>query len=151
MLAVDGVLSLKTFSTQPFTLGPETGILTLETATSYRDRIRDMSRLNTRLATGLDGDELTVFVRGNVEAPAWFLPDSGNLDVVQAAPYLGGSGDTWEHVLQEDGMPPLDASFRTRDIIHDSVLSEAFMRQWLFTFDLASNAVWVKRVSSPNR
>jgi len=148
---VDGILSLKTIAAQPFTLDLATGTLILETATSYRDRIRDMSRLNTRLATGPDGGELSVFVRGKVDAPAWFLLDSGNLDLVQAAPYLGGSGDTWEHVLHVDGMPPLDASFRTRDIIYDGALSEAFMREWLFTFDLASNAVWVKRASSSNR
>jgi hypothetical protein len=142
---VDGVLSLKTLATQPFTLDLGTGLLTLETAASYRDRIRDMARLNSRLATGLDGDELTVFVRGEVASAAWFLVDSGNLDVVQVAPHLGGSEDVWENLLHLDGMPPVAASFRTRDIIYDGVLSEEFMREWLFSFDLASNEVWVMR------
>lgn len=142
---VDGVLSLKTFSAQPFTLDLGSGILTLETASSYRIRIRDMTRLKSRLATGTDGNELTVFVRGEVDTPAWFLLDSGNLDLVQAAPYLGGSGDTWEHVLHVDGMPPVVTTFRTSDIIYDGALSEKFMRDWLFTFDLASNEVWVRR------
>jgi hypothetical protein len=142
---VDGVLSLKTFSTQPLTLDLGAGTLTLETAASYRDRIRDMTRLNSRLATGTDGDELDVFVRGKVDAPAWFLLDNGNLDVVQAAPHLGGPEDVWEHVLHLDGMPPVSTSFRTRDIIYDGVLSEEFMRGWLFSFDLSSNEVWVMR------
>lgn len=142
---VDGVLSLKTFSAQPLTLDLGTGILTLETAASYRDRIRDMARLNSRLATGSDGDELTVFVRGEVDASAWFLVDNGNLDVVQVAPHLGDSANVWEHVLHVDGMPPVATSFRTSDIIYDGVLSEEFMREWLFSFDLASNEVWVMR------
>jgi hypothetical protein len=141
---VDGVLSLKTFADQPITLDLGNGLLTLETAASYRDRIRDMTRLTSRLATGTDGDELDVFVRGEVDAPAWFLLDSGNLDVVQVAPHLGDSDGTWEHVLHVDGMPPVATSFRTRDIIYDGVLSEEFMREWVFSFDLASNEVWVK-------
>jgi hypothetical protein len=143
--SVDGLLSLKTFATQPFTLVLGTGVLILETAASYRDRVRDMVRLNSRLATGVDGDELDVFVRGKVDSAAWFLVDSGNLDFVQAAPHLGGSEDVWEHVLHLDGMPPVATSFRTRDIIYDGVLSEEFMREWLFSFDLASNEVWVMR------
>jgi len=143
--SVDGVLSLKTFADQPFTLDLAAGSLTLETAASYRDRIRDMARLNSRLATGTDGDELDVFVRGEVDSTAWFLVDSGNLDVVQVAPHLGDSAGVWEHVLHVDGMPPVATSFRTRDIIYDGVLSEEFMREWLFSFDLASNEVWVMR------
>jgi len=142
---VDGVLSLKTFSAQPLTLDLGAGILTLETASSFRDRIRDMARLNSRIAPGPAGDELTVFVRGEVDAPAWFLLDNGNLDVVQAAPHLGSAENVWEHVLHLDGMPPVTTSFRTRDIIYDGVLSEEFMRQWLFSFDLASNEVWAMR------
>jgi len=142
---VDGVLSLKTFAAQPFSLDLGAGLLTLETATSYRDRTRDMVRLESRLATGLDGDELDVLVRGEVDAPAWFLLDSANLDVVQAAAHLGGSGDVWEHVPRLDGMPPVTKSFRTRDILYDGVLSEEFMREWSFTFDLASNEVWVTK------
>jgi len=142
---VDGVLSLNTFAAQPLTLDLGNGMLTLETASSYRDRIRDMTRLNSRLATGPAGDELTVFVRGAVDGPAWFLLDNGNLDVVQAALHLGGPEEVWEHVLQVDGMPPVTTSFRTRDIIYDGVLSEEFMREWLFSFDLASNEVWVMR------
>lgn len=138
---VDGVLSLKTFATQPFTLDLGAGILTLETAASFRDRVRGMTRLNSRLATGLDGDELNILVRGEVDAPAWFLVDSANLDVVQAAPHLGGSGDVWEHALRLDGLPPVPTSFRTRDILYDGVLSEAFLREWVLSFDLATNEV----------
>lgn len=79
---VDGVLSLKTLAGQPFTLRLKEQRLTLETSQSFREQVDGMSRLRSRLATGVDGDELTVFVRGAVRDTAWFLMDSGNLDVV---------------------------------------------------------------------
>jgi predicted aspartyl protease len=144
---IDGVLSLKTMAAQPFTLDLQRGRLTLETEASFDDRIQGMTRLGSRIATGTDGDELTVFVRGEVDSEAWFLLDSGNLDVVQAAPHLGAavsgtSSEPWKHDLALGGFPAIATSFRTRDIIYDAVLSEEFMRNWVFAFDLESNQVW---------
>ncbi len=144
---VDGVFSLKTLVRQPFTLRLAERRLTLETSRSFREQVLGMSRLRSRLATGTDGDELTVFVRGVVGDTVWFLIDSGNLDVVQAGPHLRGrtesdAGDTWEAELTLDGLPGVGTTFRTRDIIYDGVLSEEFLRQWILAFDLASNEVW---------
>lgn len=144
---IDGVLSLKTLATQPFTLDLQRGRLTLETEASFDQRIQGMTRLQSRMATGTDGDELTVFVRGEVDSEAWFLLDSGNLDVVQAAPHLGGaasgaSSDPWTHDLALGGLPAIGTSFRTRDIIYDGVLSEEFMRNLVFAFDIEANEVW---------
>jgi len=146
---VDGVLSLRTLATRPFTLRLAERRLTLETAASFRRQIEGMHRLRSRLATGSDGDELTVFVRGVVEDTAWFLVDSGNLDVVQVGPHLRGGGvapagqdGAWEAVLTLDGLPGVPATFRTRDIIYDGVLSEEFLRQWTLAFDLSVNGVW---------
>jgi hypothetical protein len=42
-----------------------------------------------------------------------------------------------------DNLSAIPARFRTKDIIYDDALSEEFMRQWIFTFDLSSDAVWV--------
>jgi hypothetical protein len=52
------------------------------------------------------------------------------------------SDDTWEADLTLDGLPPAPSVFRTRDIIYDGALSEGFMSQWIFTFDLRANSVW---------
>jgi hypothetical protein len=144
---VDGVFSLKSLARQPFTLRLAERRLTLETARSLRQQLVGMSRLRSRLATGPDGDELTVFVRGVVEDTAWFLIDSGNLDVVQAGPHLRGTpnssrAETWDAELTLEGLPGIRTTFRTRDIIYDGVLSEEFLRQWILTFDLASSEVW---------
>lgn len=147
---VDGVLSLKTLAGQPFTLRLKEQRLTLETSQSFREQVDGMSRLRSRLATGVDGDELTVFVRGAVRDTAWFLMDSGNLDVVQVAPHVGRMADssaseTWEAELTLDGLRATPTVFRTREIIYDGVLSEAFLRHWVFAFDLGVNAVWAAR------
>jgi hypothetical protein len=144
---VDGLFSLKTLARQPFTLRLAERRLTLETPRSFREQVLGMSRLRSRLATGPDGDELTVFVRGVVEDTVWFLVDSGNLDVVQAGPHLRGraesdSGETWEAELTLEGLPGVETTLRTRDIIYDGVLSEEFLRQWILAFDLAANEVW---------
>jgi hypothetical protein len=147
---IDGVLSLKTFLDHPFTLRLAERKLTLETSDAFRAQVKGMSRLRSRIATGSDGDELTVFVRGAVGDTAWFLMDSGNLDVVQAGPHLqtgpSGASGTWDAELTLEGLPGVPATFRTRDIIYDGVLSEGFLRQWIFAFDLSVNQVWAARV-----
>jgi hypothetical protein len=148
---VDGVLSLKTLAAQPFTLRLAERRLTLETSRSFHQQVEGMSRLRSRLATGPDGDELTVFVRGVVEDTAWFLVDTGNLDVVQVGPHLRGTtgssaGGTWEARLTLEGLSGMPATFRTRDVIYDGVLSEAFLRQWVLAFDLSANEVWATHI-----
>jgi hypothetical protein len=91
-----------------------------------------------------------VFVRGTVDDTLWFLLDSGNLDVVQAAPHLrnrtsSSSGAPWEAELTLDGLSGVRTMFRTRDIIYDGALSEEFLRLWVLAFDLSANAVWAAR------
>jgi hypothetical protein len=64
---VDGVLSLKTLASHPFSLDLAGRRLTLETAESFRLQVQTMTRLRSRIATGTDGDE-TLFVRGAAAA-----------------------------------------------------------------------------------
>ena len=143
---VDGVLSLNTFARQPVTLDLKRRQLTLETAASLERRISAMNELQARLATGSDGDELTVFVRAMAPVAGWFLVDSANLDVVRVAdrfrsPGAGADG-TWAAPLKLAGMPETRSTFRAADIIYDGMLSEEVLRQWTMTFDLASARVW---------
>lgn len=143
---VDGVLSLNSFARQPVTLDLERRQLTLETAGSLRQRIASMNELQTRFATGSDGDELTVFVRVTAPTAGWFLIDSANLDVVRIAdrfrsPEASAEG-TWEAQLKLEGIPGMKTTFRAADIIYDGMLSEEVLRQWTLTFDLAGQRVW---------
>ncbi|MDX1394023.1 MAG: aspartyl protease family protein [Gemmatimonadota bacterium] len=146
---VDGVLSLDAFSARPFTLQLAERRLTLETPESARQRIEGMTRLRSRVATGTDGDELTVFVRVGVDGTGgWFLVDSANLDVVQAASHMASSHtdseETWEAELTFGDLVFGPAAFRTRDLIYDGALSESVIRRWTWTFDLSQDAVWVE-------
>lgn len=148
---VDGILSLKTFHNQPFTLNLAAKSMIFESGRSLANRIEPMTRLNSRIATGPDGSALTVFLHGKIKKSGWFLLDSGNLDAVQVAPHLdhntasdSTSSEVWESRFVLDHVQPVLTKFRTRNIIYDGALSEAFMRKWIFTFDLADNAVWAK-------
>ena len=85
---LDGVLALDVFERQPFTLDLASGTLTLESPASTKERTQGARMVKARIATGLSGAELTLFLHGRLDEPGWFLFDSGNLDLVQAAPHL---------------------------------------------------------------
>jgi hypothetical protein len=82
-----------------------------------------------------------IFVDDNV--PAWFLIDSGDLDVVMAAPHVARSNgpETWSAELRLRGLCGTTTQIRTHDIIHDGALSEEFLRKFTWTFDLKSSRV----------
>jgi hypothetical protein len=148
---LDGILSLKTFLNQPFTIDLSSKRLILETRESLEDRTNTMTRLESRVATGTDGSELTLFLRGKIRDYGWFLFDSGNLDVVLVSQHLANnnlndstaSSGIWESELQLKNLSSVPTRFKTREIIYDGALSEEFIRKWVFTFDLSINAVWV--------
>jgi len=150
---LDGILSLKTFQNQPFTLDLSTKRLILETKESLENRTKTMTRLESRIATGPAGGALTIFLRGEIresEDYGWFLLDSGNLDAVIVSQHMvnnnitdsTASSVTWESEISLGNLSSVSVKFRTKEIIYDGALSEAFLRKWIFTFDLSNNAVW---------
>jgi hypothetical protein len=147
---LDGVLALDTFADQPFTLSLAARTLTLESTETLERRIAGMRRVEARTATGLSGGDLTVFVRGALEEAGWFLFDSGNLDLVQAAPHMVHESGTVPRQLDAAllglaGLPPVKVSVRIREIVHDGVLSESFLSEWIWTFRLATGELWAAR------
>ncbi|MEJ2543666.1 MAG: aspartyl protease family protein [Calditrichaceae bacterium] len=152
---LDGILSLKTFSKQPFTLDLSSNLLILETKESLKHRTKAMTRLESRIATGPDGSELSVFLHGKIgEYDGWFLLDSGNLDVVLVSQYFvknelsdtTSSNKIWESEFKFKNLSSELTRFRAKDIIYDGALSEEFIKKWIFTFDLFKNAVWISPV-----
>ena len=150
---VDGILSLKTFRNQPFTLDLSSKSLILETPKSLANRIEKMYRLTSRIATGTDGSELDVFLRGRLKQNGWFLLDSGNLDaIVVSEEFVDKTSadsnkvsDINEAEINLEGLPSHLVKYRTKNIIYDGALSEEFMREYIFTFDLSSNTVWASQ------
>jgi hypothetical protein len=153
---LDGILSLKTFLNQPFTLDLSSKRLILETKESLEDRTNTMIRLESRIANGPDGSELNIFLHGKIKDYGWFLLDSGNLDVVLVSPHLANnklndsttSSSIWESELKLRNLSSVSTRFRTKDIIYDCALSEEYMKKWIFTFDISINAVWVSPVEN---
>lgn len=142
---LDGVLALDRLADQPFTLDLPGRTLTLESPASFDRRVVGMRRLEARIATGLSGGDLTVFVHGCLGRPGWFLFDSGNLDLTQVAPHMlpspqatpGSSG-----VLTLYGLPPAEVPTRVREIVLDGVLAESFLSGWVWAFRLATGELW---------
>lgn len=144
---LDGVLALDVFEQQPFTLDLASLSLTLESPASLAERQAGARKISARIATGPSGAELTVFLQGRVEEPGWFLFDSGNLDLVQAAPHLLRATGPLPREIESapfaiDGLPAGRLPVRVRDLIHDGALSESFLREWIWTIDLARREVW---------
>ncbi len=147
---LDGILSLDTFKNQPFTLDLASKQLMIESQRTMENCKNDMTRLESRIATGLDGSELDVFLYGSIKEYGWFLFDSGNLDAIIVSPHLAletrsdavDSSDPWQSTFAFQNLAPVSAEFRTKKIIYDGALSEAFLREWVFTFDLNQNSIW---------
>ncbi len=151
---LDGILALNTFKNQPFTLDMAAQKLVLESQESLFKRTSGMTKLASRIATGMDGSDLDVFLSGKIKAFGWFLLDSGNLDATIVAPHLAAemesdateSSSTWEAEFSFGNSAPVPTRFRTKKIIYDGALSEEFMRKWVFTFDLMDHSVWALQV-----
>jgi predicted aspartyl protease len=142
---LDGVLALDRLAGQPFTLDLSGRTLTLESAASLDGRVAGMKRLEARVATGLSGADLTVFVHGVLGEAGWFLFDSANLDLTQLAPHMlasMGSTPPSSGLLTLDGLPSAEVPTRVREIIHDGVLAESFLSRWVWTFRLATGELW---------
>lgn len=144
---LDGVLALDVFERQPFTLDLASGTLTLESPASTKERTQGARMVKARIATGLSGAELTLFLHGRLDEPGWFLFDSGNLDLVQAAPHMVRATGAVPRQVEAaafavDGLPVTSLPVRVRELIHDGALSESFLRDWVWTIDLAHGGIW---------
>ena len=50
--------------------------------------------------------------------------------------------DKNEAEFKLEGLPSHLERYRAKNIIYDGALSQEFMREYVFTFDLSSNAIW---------
>lgn len=150
---LDGVLALDTFAEQPFTLDLQGRELILEGEGTLANRIEGMTRVEARVSTGPAGGDLTLFVRGVLDEPGWFLLDSGNLDEIQIAPHMIHRTGPVPRVIEGvgfelQGLPPAEVSVQVAEIIYDGALAESFLREWIWTFDPGTGSLWAKRRAS---
>ncbi len=143
-----GVISLHTFAGRAITLDLAHDRLIVETPSSLAARVRGMTPLEGRLATGMDGAAVSLFVAVLADGgKLWLEVDSGNLDMVLLAPHaarLLGVGHSVANVTLHLGPSHvIKASARRRDLIYDGVLSEGAMSRDVYTMDLATGKLWV--------
>ena len=145
-----GVISLHTFAGRAITLDLAHDKLIVETPASLAARVRGMVPLEGRLATGMDGAAVSLFVAARVDGgKLWLEFDSGNLDVVLLAPHaarLLGIGTAPSNVtLRLAASHVIKATARRREMIYDGVLSAGAIGSDVYTMDLATGKVWAGR------
>jgi hypothetical protein len=151
---VHGMISLRTFERQAITLDQAGGTLVVESPRSLERRVRGTTPLRARLATGLQGGQLDLFV--GVQAGGsehWLLWDSGNQAPTLVAPALAEAlglgaepgGDV--PLALASGLSPLASVRVKREMIHDGVLSTWLVRRAVWTVDLARGRMWVGAVA----
>lgn len=149
---VDGMISLRTFAGRALTLDLASNRLVLETTASLARRFAAMTEVPMRLATGLAGGELDVFVGVPAgDARLWLLWDSGN----QGPTFLGANaakllgvepGPGREHTIRIGSREVL-APVLVKEIIHDGVLNARLVERAVWTLDLGTSRMWVSDVA----
>jgi len=150
--AVRGMISLSAFDGRALTLDLAHERMIVETPASLATRVSHMTPVPMRLATGEHGGQLAVYVglRAKNGAMLWFEWDSENnastLVSPQALALLGGDSTsrmTDLPVTLAPGVHVVIPMMTKANMIHDGVLSAAFMERAVWTVDLAHGRLWV--------
>lgn len=147
---VGGMISLSTLRGRALTLDLEHERLTIEMPASLAARARDMTPLTARIATGVSGGELGVFVGVPVQTTMlWLEWDSENNGRTFLAPHaaklLGVTDSTGRGAVTlplAPGVHPVIA-VQAKEIIHDGVLSARFLERATWSVDLATGRLWI--------
>jgi hypothetical protein len=155
-LAVRGLISLAAFRGRLLTVDLAHHRLVLETPASLAERVRSMTPVDVRLATGVAGGMVDAFVgvRAAGGAELWLEWDSENGGSTLLAPYaaamLGGDSTLRRADLRLPLARGLDAAVPVMlkaDMIHDGVLSAGFIERAVWTIDLDRGRMWVGPVA----
>ena len=153
---VDGMISLSTLRGRALTLDLDKNQLIVETPTTLARRVRDMTPLAARLATGVSGDELGVYIGIPVEKTMlWLEWDSEHNARTFLAPHaaalLGLTDSTGRGEIALPFAPNVQPviAVQTKDIIHDGVLSARLLERATWTIDLATSRMWVGTIAPP--
>lgn len=148
---IEGLVALDSLATQPFTLELKAGRLTFETPTSLAARVAEATEVPIRFHRQAGGISLTTMARvPTPQGDLWMQLDSGSDAPVlvartSAAP-LGLDPETPRQPLRlvvTEGLAA-DVDARVRDMIIDGNIGLPVMRDWVMTFDLANQKLWVR-------
>jgi len=152
---IDGLIALDSLQAQPFTLELAAGRLTFETPASLAQRIEDAVEVPIRFHRQAGGASLTVMARVMTPRGAlWMQLDSGSdapiLLARTSAEPLGLNPDIARQPLHlgiagaRTGVIEAEVDARVRDMIIDGNIGLPVMRDWIMTFDLKAQKLWIK-------
>jgi hypothetical protein len=154
---VHGVISLHTFAGRALTLDLANARLVVESPASLRRRVRALTPLRARLATGMNGGHLTAFVAVPAgDAELWMLWDSGNHATTFVAPFsaaaLGLADTTPDRARAVAALTlapglAVRTTVQSKRIVRDGVLGAALLARAVWTVDLADGRMWVGPVA----
>ncbi|KPJ61551.1 MAG: hypothetical protein AMJ46_00040 [Latescibacteria bacterium DG_63] len=162
-----GLVSLHTFQNRILTLDMAANRLTLETESSFAQRIADMKKMSARLNHQCGGSGLDIFIEVRArEGSLWLELDTGNVGSLLLAPHacrqLGVSRETsgeesrastgpggsevpsFEITLDFVGLGPVRVDAKQQEMIYDGVINADTVRRLLLTMDIRTGQVWGK-------
>lgn len=152
---IEGLIALDALAKRPFTLELGTGRLIFETPDSLAARIGQAVELPIRFHRQAGGASLTVMVRVPTEqGDLWMQLDSGSDGALQLAntsaaplgldPALERQPVRLILVGSQGEEVVVDGQGRVRDMIIDGNIGLPILRDWVMTFDLAAERLWVR-------
>jgi hypothetical protein len=153
---IEGSIALDAFDNQVITIDLIKNRLRVETEKSFKNRIKDMKPLASRLSREVSGFSLDVFVAANTpKGKIWMLLDTGNTNKMlftsTAQEILGVNlkSETGEKLtkpvkLDLVGLGSVEADSRERDMIYEGMLSYEVIEKMLFTIDFQTGRMWAK-------
>lgn len=151
---IDGLFSLDALADTPFTLDLAAAQLTLETPQTLAARTANATEIPIRLTRQAGGASLTVMARVPTESGnLWMQLDAGSDAALQLAPSsavalgLDPAQPNQQTTLTLTGTNgetiSLPTNARIRDMIIDGNIGLPILRQWVMTFDLAAQRLWI--------
>ena len=155
---IDGLIALDSLQAQPFTLELGAGRLTFETPASLARRIGGAVEVPIRFHRQAGGASLTVMARVMTPRGAlWMQLDSGSdapiLLARTSAEPLGLDPEVARQPLRlsiagaRTGVIEAEVDARVRDMIIDGNIGLPVMRDWIMTFDLKAEKLWITPVA----
>ncbi len=150
---LDGSLGLDIFAGRTITFDESGQTLTIESAESFKARIRHGKEVPIRIVRDAEGVALTMDVA--VPTPlgmAWMEMDSGNAGTLVIAKHLASQfrldpdkKDPQSVKFEIAGGIPVEGQVMTPDLIKDGNLGARFFKKWVLTVDLATGRAWLSQ------
>jgi hypothetical protein len=152
--APDGLLSLDAFDGKAITLDQSSATLTIETAKSLKQKVKNMIELPFRVSRECSGRCLSVFVGvPTAKGMTWLTLDSGAGGVsLIAKEYatvfrLDPEGKDQRLRYEIARSVHVDSPVIVADMIMDGNLGQPFLSQYIVTMDLLNSRLWVRKTS----